>query len=241
MQLDALEAVGLSKGEITVYTALLHAGQASLEELHRASGLERRAIYDILAKLRAKGLATSTKVNRRQEYCVGPPAHMTALLEAKAAAIANATTLLPSILQLHAETKPSVSIEVLHGKEGMKALFDDMLDAGTCYFIGGGFYVMDLMPEYWQQYDRKRFKKKTWWHNLARHETRGRPAPSDHYFKLRYLPEPLSKNPSVVFIYNDKTVNVLWSNDWHAFVITSKEIADNHRAYHAHLWKQCKA
>ena len=53
---------------------------------------------------------------------------------------------------------------------------------------------------------------------------------------VKYLPEEMSGNPTVIFIYGNKVANVLWGDEYFAFVIESKELAENYRKYHKYLW-----
>lgn len=96
---------------------------------------------------------------------------------------------------------------------------------------------MDLLPNFWPQYNERRIKKKVFWHSLSLHETKKRKAPEKRLFRLKYLPKDLSVNPSVVFIFGNKVANVLWGEEWFAFMIESKEIAESYRKYFSYLWK----
>ena len=54
--------------------------------------------------------------------------------------------------------------------------------------------------------------------------------------EVRFLPKEFSGNPAVVGIFGNKVVNFLFTEDFFAFVIESKEIAENYGAYHKYLW-----
>ena len=55
MELQELRILGLTNGEIKVYSAILHMGSSTINNIHEKTGMERRAIYDILNKLIEKG------------------------------------------------------------------------------------------------------------------------------------------------------------------------------------------
>jgi hypothetical protein len=111
-----------------------------------------------------------------------------------------------------------------------------MLNFKDNYFIGGGFYIMDLLPHFWPQYNERRIKKGVHWHSLSLYETKKREVPETRLLELRYLPKKLSVNPAVVFIFGDKIANVLWGEEWFAFMIDSKEIAESYKKYFKYLW-----
>jgi len=144
--------------------------------------------------------------------------------------------LLPSIEKIYESSKPKINLEVFRGKEGIKTVFEEMLNYKSNYFIGGGFYIMDLLPHYWQQYNERRIKKGVKWYSLSLHETKRRPVPETRLLELKYLPKEFSGGPSVVFIFGNKIVNVLWGEEWFAFMIESKEIAKSYKRYHKYLW-----
>jgi len=51
MNLEILRKIGLSEGEIKIYSALVDEGLSSINKIHEKTGIERRNIYDILNKL----------------------------------------------------------------------------------------------------------------------------------------------------------------------------------------------
>ena len=55
--------------------------------------------------------------------------------------------------------------------------------------------------------------------------------------RIRFLPKEFSGNPAVIGIYGDKVVNIQYGQEPFAFVIESKELAENYRRYHTYLWE----
>ncbi len=55
---------------------------------------------------------------------------------------------------------------------------------------------------------------------------------------IKFLPEEFSGNPAVICIYGNKVINFLYGESLFAFVIESKELADNYRSYHKYLWNK---
>ena len=56
--------------------------------------------------------------------------------------------------------------------------------------------------------------------------------------QIRFLPQAFSRNPVVIAIYGNKVVHFLYSPDYFAFLIESKDIAENYRQYHKYLWEK---
>lgn len=61
MELEYLKKIGLTNGEIKVYSAVIESGISPLNKIHEKTAIERRNIYDILNKLIEKGLISYTQ------------------------------------------------------------------------------------------------------------------------------------------------------------------------------------
>ncbi len=236
MELKELKILGLSQGEIKVYTAILNIGISSINEIHEKTGFERRAIYDIINKLIKKGLITYTIEKNKRTYQIAPPNKLQEEIFEQKKKLNELQNILPDINKIYNSKKPKINIEIFRGKEGIKSLFEHMLNYKDNYFIGGGYYIMDLLPHYWPQYNERRIKKGVHWHSLSLHQTKKRKIPETRLLDIRYLPKELGDNPSVVFIFGNKIVNVLWGEEWFAFMIDSEEIAKSHKKYFKYLW-----
>ena len=239
MSLEVLREIGLSKGEIVVYSALLDLGQAPISRIHEETGIERRNIYDILNKLIERGFITYISVNKKRLFQVSHPNKIIGhILEKKY----NLDMLrrkvereIPSIIKKFNLKKPDINSEVYRGKEGIKTVWEDMLNYKENYFIGSGRYAMKLMPAFWYNFNRRRIKLKIKWYNLLRVEMK-KEAKAEKYEFIKFLPKEFSANPLVIFIYGNKVANVLWSPDFFAFVIESREVAENYKKHHKYLW-----
>jgi len=56
MKLETLETIGLTKGEIKVYEALLELGESTKTPIANTSGISPGKVYDVLERLMKKGL-----------------------------------------------------------------------------------------------------------------------------------------------------------------------------------------
>jgi len=236
MDLTELRILGLSNGEIAVYSALLAIRVSSINKIHEKTGFERRAIYDILNKLLEKGLVSYTIEQGKKTYQLAPAR----LLEKTNEAAKQLRTLeekYPKIIEMYDSLKPEIRAEVYRGKEGIKAVFEDMLNFKKNYFIGAGYYIVKELPYFWPHFNNRRIKLGVKWLNLARYELRSEKIPDKNLMTVKFLPKEFSGNPCVIFIYGNKVVNVLWTNQFFAFSIESKEIAENYVRYFNFLWK----
>ena len=237
MHIKELKVLGLTNGEIKIYSAILNIGTSTINKIHEKTGLERRAIYDIINKLIEKGLISYTVEKGKRTYQCTHPNKLLDEVKKKEKALKEFETKIPEITKLYQSSKPAIRAEVYRGKEGLKAIFEDMLNYKAAYFIGGGWYIVKELPYYWHHYNKRRVELGLRWYNLVRHELRKQKIPEEKMMSVKFLPGEFSGSPSVIFIYGDKVVNVLWGDEYFAFMIESREVAENYKKYHQYLWE----
>jgi sugar-specific transcriptional regulator TrmB len=242
MSLEILRKIGLTDGEIKVYSAVLEIGAAQINRIHEKTGIERRNIYDILNKLISKGLITYIIEKGKKQFQVTHPNKIISYLEEEKHRIDETKKEIedeiPSIIRKFESGKPAIRAEVYRGKEGIKAIFEDMLNYKENYFIGGGWYIVKELPYFWANYNRRRKDLGVKWFNLVRYELKKEKIPEKKLMSVKFLPMEFSGNPHVVFIYGNKVVNVLWGKEFFAFMTESKEINENYKRYFDFLWNR---
>lgn len=241
MHTELLRKLGLSEGEIKIYTALLILGLSPVNKLHEKTGIERRNIYDILNKLIEKGLVSYTDENKKRSFQLAHPKRLLGYIEEKKASLEETKqqieNSLHSLLQEFQLKKPEIRAETYRGKEGIKAIWEDMLNYPATYWLGSGRYVPKNMPAFFQQWNTRRIRKKIKWLNLMREEMK-KEIKVMPFEQVKYLPPEFSGSPTVIGIYGNKVVNFLFGENLFAFVIESKELAENYRRYHKYLWER---
>ena len=243
MNLEILKRIGLSDGEIKVYSAILDAGVSSINSIHEKIGIDRRNIYDILNKLIEKGFISYSSENHRKIYKATNPQKIISFIEEKKSNLENirieVLKKIPEIDKVFNSKKNKIFSEIFKGPEGIKAIWDDMLKAKAVYWIGSGRYVPKMFPAFFKNWNKKRIHKKVEWFNLVRNEMR-REIKAMPLEQIKFLPPEFSGNPTVVAIYENKVVNFLYGENLYGFVIESKELAENYKGYHQYLWKISK-
>src|SRR3989338_7419995 len=111
-----------------------------------------------------------------------------------------------------------------------------MLNHDEIRWIGSGNYVPTRFPVYWNNWNKRRREKKIESFHLFRHEIKSKMI--ENVGKAKFLPQDFSKNPTVIAIFGNKVVNFVFGEELFAFVIESKELAENYRQYHQYLWKK---
>lgn len=237
---DLLRKIGLSDGEIKIYNILLNGGMSPVNKIHEKAGMERRNIYDILNKLIGKGLVSYGIENKRRVFQLTHPNKMIGYIEEKKYDLDKVQDeikkIVPSIIQKFNSKKLEINAETYRGIEGVKSIWEDMLDYKIIYWIGSGRYVPKMAPYWFINWNKRRVRLKVKFLNICRYEMQKEIKHPLKYEYLKFLPKEFSGNPTVIGIYGNKTVNFIFDNNIFAFLIDSKGLADNYRAYHKYLW-----
>ncbi|MEI7960842.1 MAG: helix-turn-helix domain-containing protein [archaeon] len=239
MDLSNLQKIGLSNGEIKIYSMLLESGAAPLNKIHESTGIERRNIYDILNKLIERGLVVYINENKRRVFKTSHPSNIIKYIEEKENSLEavkeELNEQLPPLLKQFNLRKQNIDAEIYRGEEGMKALFEDLLNAKDLYWIGGARYMPKMYPAWTAGWTKRRIKQGVRVHYLAKEEMRGEMKPYG-LEEIKFLPNELSESPTVIGISGDKVHNLLFGKELFAFVIENKETAEGYKAYFKYLW-----
>jgi len=241
MNLEILKKIGLSDGETKVYGALLEIGVSSINNIHKKVGMDRRNIYDILNKLIERGLISYIEENGKRTFKTSNPEKILSYIEEKKTNLdeikSEVKKIIPSMQNIFQSEKQELFSEIFRGSEGMKAVWDDILNSKTSYWIGSGFYVPDKFPAFFNDWNKRRKKKKHESYHLFRYEKRQDVIDRPYaYSKAKVLSKEFSGNPIVTVVYENKVAQMLFGENITVFVIQSKELAENYKKYHKFLW-----
>jgi sugar-specific transcriptional regulator TrmB len=127
---EILTKIGLSANESKVFLVLLQLGRGSVTQITRKAGLNRTTGYDILDNLVAKGLASISGKEPKQEYIAESPDKVVFLLEKeiseKAEQLKKIKSILPEIKSLH-NVAGRPKVRFYEGAQGLKDVYEDTL------------------------------------------------------------------------------------------------------------------
>jgi sugar-specific transcriptional regulator TrmB len=239
-----LKEIGLSNGEVKVYSALLSYGKAQVSKLHERTGIERSNIYGILNKLVERGLVSYIYENKKRFFQLSHPSKIGSYIEEKKQVLeknqVELDKVLPSLVKQFNSVIPETRAEIYRGTEGVKASWMEQLDYSEIFWIGSGRYVPKKFPTFFAQWNRKRVKKKIPIHNLLKLEMKNEVKKPLELEYARFLPKELSGNPTVIGVYGNKVANWIYGDNLSAFVIEDKDLAESYRKYFKYLWRISK-
>ena len=234
MDTRILENLGLTPKEIDVYIALLGAESASIAKLMTNAKVSRKSIYEILDKLLDKGLISYTIKDNKKQFTAASPERLLDIVKEKQS---NLETLLPELLKKYKESKEETTVRVFMGKEGMKAVSNNVLKENkNFYVIANEGNIFEFLKYYMPQF-QKNAKKLGIYGNVvysesARDKRLVTPAEND----IRYAPNKYTSPMSVAIYGNNVNILIFSEENPVAIHIKNKEIAQSFMNYFNLMW-----
>ena len=241
---ELFQELGLSPNEARVYESLLNLGESSVQRLSIKSGVHRRNVYDALAKLVEKGLASDVFVKGEKKVIAVNPRRLADLLQEKQSKLDNA---LPALQQRFLSIEEEEQAYLYRGIEGFKNYLQDILKTKEpVYFIGAkGFWLDPRLQHFLPRFDRERKRLGIKFFHLFDHEIKtevpqilkmvGKP--------YRFLP-PQYSSSTAVDIFGDYVVTFVGVKPGFlaekpvTFVMKSRPLADGYRKFFWCMWDQ---
>ena len=132
---DILYELGLSKGEVRVYLALLKMGETTVGKLTKETKQHRATIYDLLEILLHRGLISYVVKSGVKYYRVADVDKLMEYVKEKEIKLGET---LPELRKLQQKTRQEAHVEVYQGLEGLKTVFNDRIK------VGGDMYAFGI-------------------------------------------------------------------------------------------------
>lgn len=241
---SALSELGLTDHEITVYLALIELNESLASTIAEKIRLNRTHTYDILESLISKGLVSYVIKNNRKYFKATHPNKLLESIKEKEKYLKqqeeNIKQLIPQLLSLKQPTEEKTKVEIFHGKEGIKTIYNDILRKTKKYYVlGATGKIAEIMQFYFPHHEKERIKKRIKLKLLFNESARGKDiATKRDYAEIRFLPSEYS-SPVPITIYNNRIVTLIWTEPL-AIVVDNKEVANTYQQYFDLLWRISK-
>ncbi len=244
---DILREIGLTDSEIRVYLGVLDLGDSTKGPITDRSQVTGSKTYEVLERLKQKGLITEYLKNKVKHYKAASPKQLLQYLEEKKQKIdsteSHIKTILPQLLgKYHASIKEN-EVELYTGLKGMQAIFYEQIDimnpGETNYVIGGTAGIgEEAMMAFFQKIHKlraeKKIKTRMLYNNRQKKETE-KLFSRYKYTETRYIAHT---SPVAINIYKDRTVIIIFGAEITAIHIRSQDVAGSFMEYFNMLWKQ---
>lgn len=245
MELEKLREIGLTEGEIKVYKALLDLGECTKTALAKQSGIAPSNIYDVTNRLLEKGIISKVEKNGVAHFSPAEPTHLIGFLEQKEKEIEKeknvVSELLPSLLAEFQKVKETVNVEVFQGWNGMKTIFEDLInDCETeCYVFGASKGEPDKQADrFFIKYSKLRAQKGIMTNIIFNEDLRKRNERISFFIKsknynIKFLQQ---STPAEIMMYNNKACIIILTKEPLVIRITSKEVKESFKQYFNLMW-----
>jgi len=242
-EIEIIEELGLSEAEVKVYLALLETGSTLAGPIIKKTGLHRGTTYQILQRLKEKGLVSSIIKGRKQYFKAAHPDRLMDVLKEKQERLKE---ILPR-LKLRAEAgKEKQEVSVYSGVKGIHSVMDKMLEElnprGEYYDFGVSGLFQEVMKDYWYLWQKKKRKYKIKSKVIFNAELKKKnPELLKQYFgEARYHPKEYSSITDTM-IYKDAVILFIWTaSPPIAIFIKNKDNAESYKNQFRLMWKLAK-
>ncbi len=233
-----LEHVGLTRNEAFVYVELLRAGQSLAKDIAKITNMHRTSVYGCLQRLHKKGLVALSESGKKAYFEAVDPGKLLSLLKEREGRL---NSILPELRKMKsANFSTPHEVQYFKGKQGLKSVFDDIINTGTDY-IGWGpeRKIESLMKHYFIHYINERKKRKIHAKLIYFEDSRGMIHTKNPLINVRFLTKPFY-TPTAHRIYGDNVAILLLEDEPLCILIRNKAIANSYRKQFNLLWKMSK-
>lgn len=251
MDTSILENIGFTKGEIKVYLSLLGLGNSTSGPIILKSGVARSKVYEILEKLKEKGLVSESIQANTRYFQGADPDRIFDYIKRQENELRKKEKAFEKILpelklkQQLIEEKQEVKIYV--GYEGVKTWFSEILSQMK---KGDEYLAMTLSKQSWEskslslflmKFHQKRAEKGVKAKIIYHLDTE--PFKERLDFSKTELYEIKSTDailPTGIAIFKDTVVTLNWGKTPKLFAIVCKENAEQYKKFFYDVWNKSK-
>jgi HTH-type transcriptional regulator, sugar sensing transcriptional regulator len=236
--LKVLTNLGLNEKEAKVFLALTEQGTAVVSSISQSAGINRVTTYDVLEKLKQRGLVSFFTKNK-VKYFTGIDPEI--LLEEFEKRTNDLRVHLPKFKTLTGEISHP-RVRYFEGIDGIKAIYADTLNTKSDILnFSNSSEIRKKWPNYDNEYVEKRAKKNIFLRGICPKDKAGETvhAEDEKYHRETRLVNPEQFNfTNEINIYDDKVAIISFKDELIGMIIESSEIANSQRAIFNMCW-QC--
>lgn len=250
--IEELRFLGMTEGEISLYTALLRLGPSTNGPLARHTGLQSSTVYYCLHSLLEKGFVTSVNKGNRKHFMATDPRLLPSFLDKEAEILREKSLRVQKIIPMLTAQRDALEektlAEVYEGINGMRMVFSLILGniaPGEVYEA----FVIEQASD-----DSPELRDLLMKHNLALKKKRsvvrliapkrlrwvfekmyGKKFLKSH-LEIRYVEEA---TPVGISLFRNYVITTVIENGKPmAFVVRNQKLAETYREYFYSLWSK---
>ena len=238
-----LKELGLSDAESLIYLTLIETGSTLVGLIIKKTGLHRGTTYQVLQRLKEKGLVSSIIKGKKQYFEPASPERLMDILRAKEESL---TEILPLLKKKLEASKEKQEVNVYSGINGIRSVLDRTLEElnpnGSYYDFGVSGLFREIMGPYWDIWQKKKIRYKIKSQAIFTEEIKetNKKLLQDYYGEARFHPKEYTSLTDTM-IYKDTVILFIWTaKPPFAVVIRNKANADSYTNQFKLMWKNAK-
>ncbi|MFA5796959.1 MAG: helix-turn-helix domain-containing protein [Candidatus Woesearchaeota archaeon] len=250
MDLEPLRELGLTEGEIKVYTALVSLGESTTGPIASESQVTVSKVYDILDRLAKKGLVSHIIKNKTKYFKASDPQRLLIYLQEKQDALKNQELKLKEIIpELELQQQLHVSEETAQVYDGLKGVqtarersLKILKKDDEMWIIGIAKTPYDRLTAYFKEFHTRRSKqgiKCNYLYNEYARKPFGEESAKFSHSEVRYMPEGLITHAWMEIYADTVTIGINKGKSF-SVVIQNQEVANSFKIYAQLLWGMAK-
>jgi len=249
---DFLLKSGFLPKEVEVYLALLASGTSSVAHLASKAGINRTTAYDLLEKLKDKGLVGESDNKKIRQFTALEPlalkdyvAEQTKLWDQR---LTDTADILQGLTRLRKVSSPSLPVlTVLEGKQGIKEVLQDQFhkDITQIDVISDtGAEIEEVLGGFMKGFAKLKTHKKIKTRLIIPKQSLEfeskfySPRAIKELFEIRYLDPKFSPDAEISIYGNTVSVFSLREEEPIGVILESQVLTQAHRALFEELWEK---
>lgn len=250
MELNKLKEIGLTEGEIKVYEALLNLGECTKSNLAKKSGISPSNIYDVTNRLSEKGIISKVEKNGVIHFSPANPKQIMSFLNNKEKDIQNekniVSEILPFLLSKYNKVKEKVNVEVFNGWNGMRTVFEDLIEQcnknDENYVFGASKGKNEKQADnFFIKYSQIRAKKgirtKIIFNEELKNSERIKFFRNSKNYQVKFYNQT---TPAEILVYKDISLIIILTEEPLVIRISGSEVSKSFKQYFEVMWKSAK-
>ncbi len=249
---DFLLKSGFLPKEVDVYLALLSSGTSSVAHLASKAGVNRTTAYDLLEKLKGKGLVGESDNKKIRQFTALEPSSLKDYVAEQTQSwnqrLNETENILGGLAKLRKVSSPTLPIlAVLEGKQGVKEILQDQLrkDIAQIDVISdNGMEIEEMLGGFMKSFAKLKTHKKIKTRliipkqDLEFESKYYSPRAIEELFEIRYLDPEFSTDAEISIYGNTVSVFSLREEEPIGVILESQVLANAHRALFEELWEK---
>ncbi len=246
MDNQILEKLGLTKGEIKVYLALNKLGESTIGPIGSESGVSKSKLYDILDRLKDKGLVGYISRDNVKHFVANDPHMILEYISRKEDELKytknQVEEILPKLMLERSMNSEKRIAEIYEGYQGIKAIREELtfsLKSNEELLVLGAPKIANIKWDSWfLNFHKRRIQSKIFMRIIYNSDAKeyGKVRKEMKYTEVKYLPNNLV-SPNWIDIFPDAVLFVMVLQTPVAFVVRDKELAKSFKGYFDIMWK----